>query len=322
MSKAGERVERVMVVARKDWRDSVNGRFLLFQFTDKDGPLKGVLWQPTEEIDRDIVVNDVVRIKGELRQYQGAYELHVASMVKLGEKEYDAAQFLPSASGRTEDVYEDIIAVVSSIGNEHLRALLERIFMDETFKERFMRSPAARVWHHSYLGGLAQHVRDMARLAERVAEVYPEIDRDLLVGGVLVHDLGKVEELQVTNRIDYSDSGRLLGHIMLGTELVEREIGAIEGFPVDLRLRLKHMILSHHGTLEHGSPIVPMTPEAILLHYIDNLDAQVRGTLQVLERDTGRFGKWTEYVKMLDRFIYRGEQASEESHEGSDTKGT
>ena len=316
MPKTGERVERVMVVARKDWRDSVNGRFLLFQFTDKDGPLKGVLWQPTEEIDKDIQVNDVVRIKGELRQYQGAYELHVASMMKLGENEYDASQFLPTASGRTEDVYDDIMALVASIANEPLRDLLERIFKNEEFKERFMRAPAARVWHHSYLGGLAQHVRDMALIAGRAAEVYPEIDRDLLIGGVLVHDLGKVEELQVTNRIDYSDTGRLLGHIVLGAELIEREASAIEGFPADLKLKMKHMVLSHHGTQEHGSPIVPMTPEAILLHYIDNLDAQVRGTLQVLERDTGRFGKWTEYVKMLDRFIYRGDDASD----GSGTK--
>jgi 3'-5' exoribonuclease len=311
MSKAGERVERVMVVARKDWRDSVNGRFLLFQFTDKNGPLKGVLWQPTEEIDREIRVNDVVRIKGELRQYQGAYELHVGTIVKLNEKEYDPAQFLPSSNGRTEDVYEEIVGMVGGITNEHLRSLLQRIFGDETFRERFMRAPAARVWHHSYLGGLAQHVRDMARLAERAAEVYPEIDRDLLIGGVLVHDLGKIEELQVTNRIDYSDSGRLLGHITLGVEFIGRQIAAIEGFPADLALKLKHMILSHHGTLEHGSPVVPMTPEAILLHYLDNLDAQVRGTLQVMERDAGHFGKWTEYVKMLDRFIYRGDEMNE-----------
>ena len=308
MSKAGERVERVMVVARKDWRESVNGRFLLFQFTDKDGPLKGVLWQPTDDVDREIKVDDVVRIKGELKQYQGAYELHVGSIVKLNEKEYDPAQFLPAASGRIEGVYDEIVTLVASIENEHLKKLLRRIFANDEFKERFMRSPAARVWHHSYLGGLAQHVRDMARIAERTAEVYPEIDRDLLIAGVLVHDLGKVDELQVTNRIDYSDSGRLLGHIVLGVEAVDGHIREIEGFPAELALKLKHMILSHHGSQEHGSPIVPMTPEAILLHYIDNLDAQVRGTLQTLERDSGHFGKWTEYVKMLDRFIYRGDE--------------
>jgi len=308
MAKSTERVERVMVVARKDGRDSVNGRFLIFQFTDKDGPLKGVLWQPTEEIEREIKVNDVVRIKGEMKSYQGAFEIHVSSIVKLSEKEYDVEQFIPTSNVEATEMHNEILTIISAIGNEHLRRLLESIFGDEEFMTAFLRSPAARVWHHSCIGGLAQHVRDMAHIAERVAEVYSEVDRDLLMTGVLIHDLGKVRELEVTNRIDYSDQGRLLGHIMLGVELIEDRMRSIEGFPAELSLRLKHMILSHHGSLEHGSPIVPMTIEAILLHYIDNLDAQARGTLQVLEKETPRFGKWTEYVKLLDRFIYRGEE--------------
>lgn len=312
MPKSMERVERVMVVARKDWRDSVNGRFLLFQFSDKDGPLKGVLWQPTEEIDREIKVNDVVRIKGEMKAYQGAFEMHVASIVKLNEKEYDVTQFVPTSNEETSEMRSEILTIVSSVTNEHLRKLLESIFGDEELSGAFFRSPAARVWHHSYIGGLAQHVRDMAVIAARVADVYPEVDRDLLVTGVLVHDLGKVRELEVTNRIDYSDYGRLLGHIVLGVEMLEGRVREIEGFPAELSLKLKHMILSHHGSLEHGSPVVPMTIEAILLHYIDNLDAQARGTLQVLEKETARFGKWTEYVKLLDRFIYRGEEHRED----------
>ena len=315
MAKAAERVERIMVVARKDWRDSVNGKFLLFQFSDKEGPLKGVLWQPTEEIDREVQVNDVVRIKGEMKAYQGAYELHVASIVKLNEKEYDVTQFVPVSTEKTDDVFGNILEVISSIGNEHLRKLLESIFADEGFRLSFLKAPAARVWHHSYIGGLAQHVRDMALLAAKAVDVYRDIDGDLLLAGVLVHDLGKVQELEVTNRIDYSDRGRLLGHIMLGAELCDEHIRRIPDFPAELALKLKHMILSHHGSLEHGSPVVPMTIEAMLLHYIDNLDAQARGTLQALDKDTGHFGRWTEYVKLLDRFIYRGDEAHEE--EGS-----
>ena len=314
MAKAAERVERVMVVARKDWRDSVNGKFLLFQFSDKEGPLKGVLWQPTEEIDREIQINDVVRIKGEMKSYQGAFELHVASIVKLNEKDYDATQFVPVAAEETGDLYNEVFGVISTIAHEHLRKLLESIFSDEEFKRGFLKAPAARVWHHSYIGGLAQHVRDMAAIAMRAAEVYPEVDRDLLLSGVLVHDLGKVQELEVTNRIDYSDRGRLVGHIVLGVEFLDERMRAIEGFPPELALKLKHMILSHHGSLEHGSPVVPMTIEAILLHYIDNLDAQARGALQVLDKETGRSGKWTEYVKLLDRFIYRGEDSRGEDH--------
>jgi 3'-5' exoribonuclease len=318
MAKAAERVERVMVVARKDWRESVNGRFLLFQFSDKEGPLKGVLWQPTEEIDRQIQINDVVRVKGEMKPYQGAYELHVGSIVKLNEKEYDVTQFVPVSTEEADDVFGAISKVISSLANDHLRRLLEGIFMDEAFKERFLKAPAARVWHHSYIGGLAQHVRDMLLLATKAADIYRDVDRDLLLSGVLVHDLGKVEELEITNRIDYSDSGRLIGHIVLGVEFLDERIRAIPDFPAELALKLKHMVASHHGTLEHGSPIVPMTIEAILLHYIDNLDAQARGTLQALDKDTGHYGKWTEYVKLLDRFIYRGD----EGRNGQNTKGT
>ena len=317
MGKVAERVERVMVVARKDWRESVNGRFLLFQFTDRDGPLKGVLWQANEEIDRAINVNDVVRIKGELKAYQGAFELHVANIVKLAEDEYDPAQFIPASKERTDEVHGQILGMISAMENVHLRTLLAGIFEDAEFAGRFLRAPAARVWHHSYLGGLAQHVRDMALIAGRVADVYPEIDRDLLVAGVLAHDLGKVEELEVTNRIDYSDAGRLLGHITLGTAFIDERIRGVAEFPPELALKLKHMILSHHGQLEHGSPVVPMTIEAILLHYIDNLDAQARGALQTLDKDTGRFGRWTEYVKLLDRFLYRGDRPVEDAGEGS-----
>jgi 3'-5' exoribonuclease len=155
------------------------------------------------------------------------------------------------------------------------------------------------------VGGLAEHVIDMAKLAESAAAVYPGIDRDILIAGVLLHDMGKMEELSVTNHISYSDRGRLLGHITLGSEMLECAIREIPGFPGELALRLKHMILSHHGNLEHGSPVVPMTVEAMLLHYLDNLDAQVRGAMTTLERNGGE-GAWTEYVKLLDRFIYRG----------------
>ena len=142
----------------------------------------------------------------------------------------------------------------------------------------------------------------------KTAEIYPDIDRDLLLAGVLLHDVGKIEELSVTNHIDYSDRGRLLGHITLGVEFVDERLRTVEGFPQELGVRLKHMIVSHHGTLENGSPIVPMTLEALLLHYIDNLDAQVRGVSQVLEKGTGRNGSWTEYVRLLDRYIYRGNE--------------
>jgi 3'-5' exoribonuclease len=195
--------------------------------------------------------------------------------------------------------------VIASIGSEPIQELLRSIFGDEAFREGFTRAPAAKAWHHSYIGGLAEHVRDMAVMARSAAEIYPEVDRDLLLAGVLLHDIGKVEELTVTNHISYSDRGRLVGHIVLGIEMLDRRLAEIDGFPEEIALRLKHMILSHHGSLEHGSPVLPMTIEGMLLHYLDNLDAQVRGALMALDRGGGEPG-WTEYIKLLDRFLYRG----------------
>ena len=301
----GDRVERVMVISKKVRRDFSGGKFLLFQFSDRDGVLKGVWWEPTKEAETSIGINDVVRVGGEVAEYQGALQLKVAWLEKLEEGEYDPSIFLPITSRDADGIFQSILDLISSLENDHLRLLLEGIFGREGFRDDFLRAPAAKGWHHAWVGGLAEHVIDMARLADRAADVYPDIDRDLLVAGVLLHDIGKMEELSVTNHINYSDRGRLLGHITIGAEMLECAIREIPDFPDELALRLKHMILSHHGNLEHGSPVVPMTVEAMLLHYVDNLDAQVRGALTTMEKNGGE-GDWTEYVKLLDRFIYRG----------------
>lgn len=308
--KVGDSVERVMVVAKKVRRDFKGGKFLLFQFSDKDGTLKGVLWEPSDRIENEVRVNDVVRVKGDIQEYQGSLQLKVGWMEKLEESDYDPAIFLPASSRDTSGMYDEILKIISSISNEDLRALLQTIFEEDGFRASFLKSPAAKGWHHSYVGGLAEHVHDMVRTALRAAEVYHEVDRDLLVAGVLLHDLGKLQELTVTNHISYSDRGRLMGHITLGVELLEEYLRGMEDFPREIELKIKHMILSHHGSLDNGSPVVPMTVEALLLHYIDNMDAQVRGTLQALDRTGGGEGNWTEYIKLLDRFIYRGGEST------------
>ena len=310
--KVGDRVERVMVVAKKVRRDFTGGKFLLFQFSDMDGVLKGVLWEPADDVERGINVDDVVQVSGEIQEYQGALQLRVARLEKLAEGDYDPSVFLPVSNRPVDELYEEILKIITGISDEDLRALLQAIFEDKEFGKSLRRAPAAKGWHHSYIGGLVEHIYDMAQLAMKAAEVYPDVDRDLLMAGVLLHDLGKVEELSVTNHIDYSDSGRLIGHITLGVEFLSEYLRGMEDFPEELKMKLMHMIVSHHGLLENGSPIRPMTVEALLLHYIDNLDAQIRGVNQVLEKSGDRRSNWTEYVKLLDRFIYRSNEDSEE----------
>lgn len=310
--KVGDRVERVMVVAKKVRRDFTGGKFLLFQFSDTEGILKGVLWEPTDEIERGIAVDDVVKVSGEVQEYQGSLQLRIARLEKVSEGEYEPSLFLPASNRQVDELYDGLLKLIAGVNDEHLRGLLQTIFEEEGFRRNLVRAPAAKGWHHSYIGGLVEHTYDMAQLAVKAAEVYPDVNRDLLIAGILLHDVGKIEELSVTNHIDYSDSGRLLGHITLGVEFVDEYLRGIEGFPNELAVRLKHMIVSHHGSLENGSPIVPMTVEALLLHYIDNLDAQVRGVSQVLEKSAGRKGGWTEYVRLLDRYIYRGNEETGE----------
>ncbi|RKZ08393.1 hypothetical protein DRQ05_01550 [bacterium] len=305
-ARAGERVEKIMVVTRKSWRESVNGRFLVFQLSDKDGPMKGVLWQVPDSVDREIGVNDIVRVVGEMKSYKDNLEMHIDRIERLKKGDYDQSLFLPSSTRPADLMYSEILETISGMQDEHLRLLLEAIFGDESFKADFIVSPAAKSWHHSYIGGLLEHTYDMMRMALKAAEIYREVNKDLLIAGVLLHDVGKLQELAVSNSIEYSDSGRLLGHITLGVEFVSEYIRGMDDFPDELGLRLKHMILSHHGALENGSPVLPMTVEALLLHYIDNLDAQVRGTLQALGKDNGSSGNWTDFVRLLDRYIYRG----------------
>ena len=302
--KVGDRIDRVVVVAKKVRRNFSGGTFLLFQFSDKDGLMKGVMWDPPVEVEESVRASDVVRITGEIQEYQGSLQIKVGAMEKMDSEEYNPSLFLPVSGRDVEEIYIAILNLIESIHNDDLRNLLNTIFGNAGFKKNFLQAPAAKGWHHAYIGGLAEHVHDMAQFAMRAADIYPEVDRDVLFAGVLLHDLGKIQELAVTNHIDYSDRGRLLGHITMGVELLDEYLRGLERFPRELELHLKHLILSHHGTLENGSPILPMTVEALLLHYLDNLDAQVRGTLQVLGR--GGEGNWTEYVRLLDRFIYRG----------------
>jgi 3'-5' exoribonuclease len=310
--KVGDRIEKVMVVAKKVRRDFTGGKFLLFQFSDMEGVLKGVLWEPTDDVESGVLVDDIVRVSGEIQEYQGALQLRIGSIEKLTESEYDPSLFLPSSNREVEKLYDEILKIITGVNNENLRALLQVIFEETEFRKRLLRAPAAKGWHHSYIGGLVEHLYDMLQLAFKAAELYPDVDRDLLTAGVLLHDLGKIEELSITNHIDYSDGGRLLGHITLGVEFLDEYLRGMHDFPRELALRLKHMIVSHHGLLENGSPIVPMTLEAMLLHYIDNLDAQVRGVSQVLEKSSNRESNWTEYVRLLDRYIYKGREESEE----------
>jgi len=296
----------VFAVKKKVLREQPGGaRFLLFQFADSSGVINGVLWENAEAAHRDIAAGDLAHVQGDVQLYQNTRQIKVRRIVRADPAGFDVSAFLPTSEQDLEALYARMLAVVASVGDPWLRRLYTDIFSDAELRRRFQHAPAGKGWHHAYVGGLLEHVVSMLELGEVVARQRPALDRDLMIGGVLLHDIGKVEELELRSHIEYSDAGRLVGHLVQGCLLAGRAMDRIEGFPAELRSRVLHMIVSHHGSEDRGSPKPPMTLEAVVVHLLDTLDSQAQAIEQVVRRPGGQDG-WTEPVRLLDRSFYRG----------------
>lgn len=304
----GMRVEGIYVVKKRVCRSQPNGTtFLLFQFSDKSGQINGVMWDGVEEARRDISNGDLAHVQGDVQLYQNSRQIKVHRITRADPGSFDLSDFLPASSLDPEDAYGRLLAHVDSVCNPHLRQLYTSLFRDPEVSARYKLAPAGKGWHHAYVGGLLEHALSMLELGDVVARQHPELDRDLMVGGILLHDIGKIEELTFKSHIDYTNSGRLIGHLVQGCILVSNHIDRLEGFPEELRNRVLHMIVSHHGSLDRGSPKPPMTLEATVVHLLDHLDSQAHGVEQVIGRSGSEDG-WSEHVKLLDRFFYRGDR--------------
>jgi 3'-5' exoribonuclease len=221
------------------------------------------------------------------------------------EEDLDPSDFLPATRRDTQKMYERIKDLGRTINSEHLRGLIESFWQDDGFVERFKKAPAAKKMHHAYIGGLLEHSLSLGLLADKVAGHYSGLDRDLLIAGAILHDIGKVSEFTFNTSIDYSDQGRLLSHIVIGVEMLEEKIKHIPDFPGETALLLKHMLVSHHGSREMGSPEPPKTLEAVLLNYLDDIDAKINGIREFMDNQDAE-ATWTAYHKPLERFFYRG----------------
>jgi len=222
---------------------------------------------------------------------------------------------LPATSKDVEAMAESIVEFIESLKNPHLGALLRAFWNDDDFRRGFVRSPAARNIHHAYLGGLLEHTLNVTQLAEECAKLYPELDRDLLLTMAILHDIGKIKELGAEAEIIYTREGLLVGHINLGLEMLDEKIALVEDFPKELAIRCRHILLSHHGELEWGSPIVPKTPEAMVLHYLDNLDAKTNIFLRAISTDRNDAEEFTSYHRVMQRNIYKGPRNDTEPDE-------
>lgn len=287
--------------------------FLSVTLGDRTGDVEARVWDDAEEISSHFSEGDVVHVEGRSSSYRNQIQLVLTSIERAKGVE-DPTLFLESSGQDVRLMMGELRELLSSIQNADLRRVSDRFLADQDFTSRFKRAPAAKNFHHGYLGGLLEHTLSVCRLADAVAALYPGLDRDLLLCGSFLHDIGKIREFVFETHIDYSDEGRLLGHLVLGVSLLEEKLALLKKFPRELSFRLKHLILSHHGELDFGSPKRPKFLEALCLHLIDDLDAKINGIGRFMDRDKQE-GSWTEFNRLFERFFLKGalEEESEEA---------
>jgi 3'-5' exoribonuclease len=262
------------------------------------------IWDQVAKYKDSFSEKEFVAVNGRAGVYQDQLQLEIRTIRRCREEEVDLDQFLRKAKSDPVELEETLRLMVSEFKQRSLRELLQRLLDDESFMEKFRKAPAAKSYHHPYLGGLLEHTVSVALMCEKVCDLYPGVDRELLVSAAILHDAGKVKELEYRRSILYSDEGRFLGHLVLGDEMVRDMTRAVPGFPPELEMRLRHAILSHHGELEWGSPKQPMTLEALILHHVDNLDAKLNSFLEVTERRGESEGRWTDMRNLFKRPLY------------------
>jgi 3'-5' exoribonuclease len=290
--------------------------FISLTLADRTGEVDGKIWKDAEQMSSRFQKGDVCEVEGYAGSYRGRIQITVSGIKALKE-ETDPSIFLESAQVDPSEMMKSLRGILREVKNGHLRRLIERFLGDQRFVSLFKSAPAAKSFHHNYLGGLLEHTLSVCQMSKLVAEHYPQLDRDLLLTATFLHDIGKIKELRLHPHMDYTDEGRLVGHLVLGTAMLDEKLGEIKGFPQEMAIRLKHLILSHHGQYEFGSPKVPKFLEAIALNLIDDLDAKINGLSRFMERDRQE-GAWTEFNRLLERYFLKGEilPVEEESDEG------
>jgi 3'-5' exoribonuclease len=308
----GETVEEVYLVTEKQLRANRNGNlFLQMELRDHTGAIGARLWNAGEHLFRSFEEGDFLLVKAKVQLFQGALQMIVSHLERAETEKLDLADFLPHTEHDVSKLLERLRSVLRKLSNPHLRALVECFLMDEELMRNFCRAPAGVRNHHAYVGGLLEHVVTLLDAADRLTPLYPNLDRDVLLMGVFLHDIGKVRELSFERTFAYTDEGQLLGHLVIGVEMLTEKAARVpdltgEPFPAELLLRLKHLILSHHGTYEFGSPKLPMTAEAIALHHLDNFDAKVHSFSRDIRDDKNSTSAWTPFNQNLQRRLFKG----------------
>jgi len=309
---AQTQIDQVFLATHKQLRPNRNGQlYLQVEFADKSGSITGRMWNASDDDFNAFDDGDYVRVEGHTQLFSGNLQLIVTHVERVDPRTVDETEFRVLSGSDVARLEAELRAILGTIASPALTDLVTELLADDPLMAAFARAPAGVKHHHAYAGGLLDHVVNLLRLADRVAPLYPALDRDLLLVGVLVHDIGKTQELESRQGFSYTDVGQLLGHVLLGLEIVDAKIRAIEArtgqrFEPEAAVRVKHMIASHHGQYEFGSPKLPMTLEAMALHHLDHLDAKMAGTIQLLQNEATAEDGWTQYQQSQGRKFFRG----------------
>jgi 3'-5' exoribonuclease len=304
------------LVQHKDVRQKKSGDlYLSVTLADRTGEVDAKMWDNAAEAIETFAQDDFVRVKGLMQVFQNRPQLTLHKIQPVAETDIDVADYFPASKRDRDEMFRELQGWIAGMSNPHLKALLELIFADEEVALAFRTAPAAKVIHHAWIGGLIEHVLSLCTLAKFTAAHYANIDFDLLLTGVILHDVGKISELKYARSFSYSTEGQLLGHILIGLRMVEDKLRQVPDFPPKLADLLLHLIASHHGELAFGSPKVPLFPEAMLLHHLDNLDSKMECMRGLIERDRQIEGVWTGYSSALDRTVLKRDKFLEASAE-------
>ncbi len=302
---ADQSITTFFLVWEKEVRATREGKpYLRLELGDRTGTIEARMWEDFQQIAESIARDDFVKVQARVEIYKNRPQLALERLRRAQPNEVDSADYFPHTSEDVEKLYAQLREFAASVGNPWLKRLLASVIEDPEISPQLKRAPAAKTMHHAYLGGLLEHIVSLCGLCCVVAARYPEVDLDLLLTGAILHDVGKIAELSYERAFGYSVEGQLLGHIILEIEIVAKKIDAIAGFPRELKACVLHLLVSHHGRHEFGSPKVPMFREAILLHYLDDLDSKMASIRATFATDKSE-GEWTGWSAALERRLLR-----------------
>src|ERR1700726_1116789 len=295
-------ITSTFVVGGKQIKPKKSGEpYLALTLGDRSGQLEAKMWDNVEEVLEAFEQDDYLKIKGLINKYKNRFQLTVHKLRKLGESEIDFADYLPKTTKNVDELWQTLTTFVSSFENPHLKSLVQAFMADPEIAAAYRNAPAAKTLHHAYIGGLLDHVVSLFRSCGLVSQNYPQVNRDLLLTGVFLHDIGKIHELAYNRSFSYTTRGQLLGHMVIELEMLQAKLALVPDFPPELKTLLEHLVISHHGQYEFGSPKLPMFPEALLLHYMDDLDSKMEAMRAQFEREADLESPWTSYNASLGR---------------------